>query len=513
MASRTKDRAARAAALSQLAHDAATWGLLAVLVGTTSAFGGVETAARAWLLFGGLVCVTLAAWTSRRSDVTRPILAVALPIAAIVLWGLIQVTPLPRPVLEIVSPKAAALYDATVPRRGSTALPAFLSAQAVKEGARLRDGVIVPDGSPVDSGFGVGRTISIAPADTLAACRSWLSAGLLFFAAALLAREPYRRSLILWGVAVWGGILGILALIQRIVGTDWFLGSRAIPPDSDPLGPFINPNHFGAYVGVCALVSFGLALAHIGRPSDGLSWKSVRAAFVDTQWALPRLLALAVLTSASVTGLALSRSRGAWLALIVGVAVVASTRRRRTIVAGVLVAIAVLGIVAGVASWVARGNASSIAPYVSHQRDASAVERLDAWARTVSLFGDHVVAGTGLGTFEWAFARYQRLGEWMNWGQAHNEYLQFLAEAGAVGGFLLFLGLILFVRRVLLSALTRAGGGPRWTTVGIAAVVVATAVHSVVEFDLQIPALAALVATLVGVLAAAAADPASEEAA
>ena len=118
------------------------------------------------------------------------------------------------------------------------------------------------------------------------------------------------------------------------------------------------------------------------------------------------------------------------------------------------------------------------------------------------MFLDYPVAGTGLGTFEWAFNGYQRQGESLVFRQAHNDYVQVLSETGLVGAALLAWALGVFLLRILVPVLRGVDGEPRWTSIGAAAAVFALIVHSTVDFNLQIPANAAQFAVLLGILAA-----------
>jgi hypothetical protein len=60
------------------------------------------------------------------------------------------------------------------------------------------------------------------------------------------------------------------------------------------------------------------------------------------------------------------------------------------------------------------------------------------------------------------------------------------------------------LRHALLPALRPSTGRAPWTTIALAAAVFAMLVHSVIEFNFQIPAVAALFAVLSGMLVAAA---------
>ena len=89
----------------------------------------------------------------------------------------------------------------------------------------------------------------------------------------------------------------------------------------------------------------------------------------------------------------------------------------------------------------------------------------------------------------------------MSAGQAHNDYLQLMTETGALGAIVIAWAVFAFLWRVALP-LARATTPFRWTTAGCLSAVLATLVHTVFDFSLQIPAVALEFAVTVGLLTA-----------
>lgn len=486
--------------------------LLVLLLGSVAfAFGSVEPWANEGLRLLALVVFGLTFWRSPGEALrSRSVAALVLPAALLLVWSGLQVVPLPRPVLSALAPRTAALYAEAVPTpRGGESLPGWLLRRAPVEGVRVEPEAQAWKG-PADRGDPtVGHTLSIHPAATREALLEWGTMLLLFVSAAALARDSEKRYRLLWGIAVWTGLLGLIAVVQSVSWNDRILWLRTAPEDSIPLGPFVNHNHFAAYVEMGTLAAVGLLLAVLARPAGRLSASGIRVALGDREWALPRALALGLLAVLGVGGLALAGSRGGALSFAAGVLALAlvGARRTRAWLSFVGLALALLGLGAGLAAWVApdpRGLQQT--PFVSAQADPSAVHRLDAYAKTLRILVDHPVTGTGLGTFPWAYARYEREGEWIGMAQAHNDFLQFASETGIPGLVLLAWGLVVFGWRVLRPALGSGQHVPRWTTAAAAAAVLAVLFHSVLDFSLQVPAVAALFSVLLGVLAAAAED-------
>jgi O-antigen ligase len=59
--------------------------------------------------------------------------------------------------------------------------------------------------------------------------------------------------------------------------------------------------------------------------------------------------------------------------------------------------------------------------------------RIGLWRETLDLIEAYPIAGCGFGAYEAAFLRYKRSAPMVNDSHAHNEYLELLAEAGVVG--------------------------------------------------------------------------------
>jgi O-antigen ligase len=110
--------------------------------------------------------------------------------------------------------------------------------------------------------------------------------------------------------------------------------------------------------------------------------------------------------------------------------------------------------------------------------------RLHFWHGTLDMIRDHPVAGVGLGAFGVAYTRYDTSNGIFRLEQAHNDYLQILADAGVIGA---ALGLI-FIVVLFRLGLRRAQSGDdfrRGIAVGALAGCFAVLVHSFFDFTLH----------------------------
>jgi len=109
--------------------------------------------------------------------------------------------------------------------------------------------------------------------------------------------------------------------------------------------------------------------------------------------------------------------------------------------------------------------------------------------KTIDLFKDYKLTGIGVGNFQYAYPKYQAAQDkkifiWY----AHNDWAQFLAEAGIIGFFILLTGISYFIYRTI--RLWRKRTDPFAICLGVAplAVITAMAIHSYSEFNLHVPA-------------------------
>jgi O-antigen ligase len=122
------------------------------------------------------------------------------------------------------------------------------------------------------------------------------------------------------------------------------------------------------------------------------------------------------------------------------------------------------------------------------------------WRDTAVMIRANFLTGVGLGAFETAFPIYSQSDGSLLVSQAHNDYLQIVAETGIFGGVLVvwFLGIVLSqtwrgmrLRDPLLVALALGSGGS----------IVGMMVHSIFDFNLQLPSHALLLLLLTAILA------------
>jgi O-antigen ligase len=113
----------------------------------------------------------------------------------------------------------------------------------------------------------------------------------------------------------------------------------------------------------------------------------------------------------------------------------------------------------------------------------------------------HPFLGTGPGSFATLFPAWQPPGIAARFFEAHNDYLQYIAELGLAAAVIILLIVIILTRIVIRNAAhssRQVWGLSLGAGIGILTIVL----HSFVDFNLRIPANAMVLAVLFGLLLA-----------
>jgi O-antigen ligase len=340
---------------------------------------------------------------------------------------------------------------------------------------------------PVDGSITVNRDLT-----TLALVRL-ITAASIFWIALQLCRNASRANLLLWSI---GAIICAYAAYGVI--------SLAVPQQSFGFvqSTFLNPDAFAAYAGigfltVCALI---LRIYHQEFTRGGGSIRFRMASFIDFSGKKGAVLHSAAFVI--VVALLLSGSRGGIASTAVGFLFLgalairlrkwSSDQRERTMFAMIVIALGVLFVAA---AFLVFGDVflGKLGRQGLHDESRMAVYKI-----TIESILSAPVLGYGYGTFASVFPlfRDQSVSAWGRWEFAHNTYLEVFQGLGLLFGSMLVASLLLMTFRCVKGAMARHESQ---VIPGVAsAVALLLGVHSLVDFSVQIQAIAVTFMALLG---------------
>ncbi len=318
-----------------------------------------------------------------------------------------------------------------------------------------------------DPGDGRLRPLSVSPQATIEA---WLYfAGLQGLFLALQGFPFKQRRTVLHALLAVILLLAGEGLWQSRSAHPHHLYGRiqiAVPSgfETAVFGPYLNRNHFATPMAIGTGLAAGLAASVVLENRGFLRLLH-----------LPREMARAILLAGAAVFLTLtaaaSGSRSGALAALAALGIVAlRTFGRRFLVAT---------LVTGGAIVTLTGSAT----FERFMRLDVVQSRWAPWVDMTTLLRFFPVFGSGIGTFGAAYWPYQRNAAFEFWQHAHNDYLQWLVEAGVLG----LVALVLVVRQ--LDRNLRCLEAARESCL---AVVGAFAVQAFLDFPLHVPASAAM---------------------
>ena len=470
-----------------------------------------------------------------------PLTPLVLPLTLFFVLVLFQMMPLPSSFLQALSPATHELYRKSLPgwpektpyedlvggkaQSGQTAeVRGQRSAVILPTPDEVRRGAPVPFSQPEHyhpspAAPSASRLtpelwlpLSVAPSLTGTALLKFIAYSLLFF---FILLYPFRVSdrwsshnsdinptevnfirAVLIAVLLSGLIVAMIGIAQAFTWNGkilWFF----VPYDwGQPMaggvprasGPFVNPDQFGNYLALTFFLSLAGAISptFIARGEARLGCR-----FICGTTALVILSAIL-----------LSLSRGAWLGTLVGLAVFLTLffrlgkKKNLFPLAGSskwVVRLCVMGFcVALVLSFLLIGDEGRkmVGARLGNAGAAGGdlIGRASLWLASLKMFSDFPLWGTGLGSWPDIFPRY-RSAPWVSvfYREAHNDYVQLLAETGIIG-FGLLAWFFVYGGKQLLQGLKKVSQRVVPLLAAIFATLAAMAFHELLDFNLQVPA-------------------------
>jgi len=295
-------------------------------------------------------------------------------------------------------------------------------------------------------------------------------------------------------IAIVGTVMALTGIIQKPIYSGQIYGFWSpLQSGAHPFGPFVNQNHFAAWMLMALPVTLGLLGGHLAREQGrGRSDVRERILWLSSPDANRQALLMGAVAIMTLS-LVLTSSRSGMSAGAIALVTVALSFRQRLARRKGVVAVATLSaLILIVVVWA--GTSAIASRFSSGVQDFDG--RVAVWQDALQIVRLYPLAGTGLNTFDLATIFYQRFNRSTRYLQAHNDYLQLAAE----GGLLLIVPALacigvfgLTVRRRFRDDASRTG---YWIRTGAVVGILAIALQETVDFSLQIPGNAYLFALL-----------------
>ncbi len=341
------------------------------------------------------------------------------------------------------------------------------------------------------------ESLSYLPRPALSWWVFLLSLGLFFLVVRNLCTE--RKTLkrvvfVMIGIGLLEAVYGLIQALVPSMGVLWvdyiqdYMGTAR--------GTFINRNSFAAFIGMIWPLALGITLAMTGRVY------SLKEVLASDRLNRQALMAMGIIVF--LLALIFSRSRAGIVSGLVGFlafSILARTGMKalalhtRVLMGGVILLLCIYTMTIGVGPIMQR--------FLTLGADSGS--RMDIWRDSLPIINDHPL-GVGLGNYENVFQVYnQSLTSEKTVIHAHNDYLQFLIETGWIGFFAIMIGFFIFLgksaRRIRHLDFKR---DPLrfYLAVGAFSGLISMTVHSLFDFNLQIPANCLYFVVLMAILSA-----------
>ncbi|NHN39574.1 O-antigen ligase family protein [Pseudomaricurvus alcaniphilus] len=370
------------------------------------------------------------------------------PLALLLLWVSMQSWPLPLPLLELLSPNAFAVHSA------ANSYP----------------------------------SLSLNPQATREATTNTLCYLLIFCLTLLLVTNRKRLKQLLLVIVFSGLFQAAYGSLMTLTGLEYGFFYEKYTYLGVATGTFVNRNHLAGYLEMSLALGIGLMLGEMVTRS-AINWRDSARRLLRSLLGTKIMIRLAL--AIMVIGLVLTHSRmgnSAFFSSLLICGLLYLIARRR-VTRGSMIFFGSLLLV----DLLIVGNFFGVEKVVDRLQGTTTTEqRVDVTRDSLAIVSDYPLAGIGAGSYYSVYPQYSSSGIRTYYDHAHNDYVEFAAEFGLVGFVLLGLIVVLALKSSLTALFKRRDklmqGLAFASTMGILALMI----HSSVDFNLQVPANAAL---------------------
>jgi len=365
-------------------------------------------------------------------------------------------------------------------------------------------------------GEDVSGAISLNPYQTLSEMTRLLAYGGIFWLTLQLCRRSARSRQVITAISLAGALCALYGIISYAIGAKSILWFERPGQSTSLTSTFVSQSTYVAYSGLALICITGLILIAFSQKANNIISKMTREAFsanaVENRvgHTKPKILSTEGLRRFV---LALSWTEGGLLLAWVGVAAASIAARVQGGLAVTFFTLCLMVIIYWLAGLSRRSRAVYFAAAVvvalgvtflsggAHLENLFAdstenMERPFVYDLAIAAIEDSPLLGTGAGTFEEVFRFYRTSEIEGYYAMAHSTYLEQILELGlpATVFILVIFAAIFFIT---IRGISQRRRDVIYPCIGFAATVY-IAIHAVIDFSLQIPALTVTYAMIAG---------------
>lgn len=315
---------------------------------------------------------------------------------------------------------------------------------------------------------------SAYPHDTISHAMLFIAYAILCFLAAQTLLRGVQARKLAFIFCIYGSVVAAFALLQGISPNGRLYWVRLPRLGGWIYGPYVNHNHYAGLMELLIPIPLVLSLSQLAPSRERLAAASAAALMAGTIF--------------------LSGSRGGMLALFAELVVLAIVlvRQRYDLRTAAALALFLL-LMIGLLTWLGGDELGRrLASVHGSHTDISNDMRFQIDRDGVRMFRQRPILGWGLGCFPVAYPQFRTFYTNFFVNEAHDDYLQLLVEMGLLGFATVIWYLVVLVRKAspkIKNWHSEVGGA---VTLACLLGVTGILVHSTVDFNLEIPANAAL---------------------
>jgi len=361
-----------------------------------------------------------------------------------------------------------------------------------------------------------------------------LSYFLLFTLILLIVNTRKRLKVLIYTLIISGVAQAAYGTVMTLSGLEYSFFIKKEFYTGVATGTYINRNHFAGYLEMCLALGIGLLISTLYSSSSGTRnefWRRFIDIFLGDKIRLRIglvLMVIALVTSHSRMGNAaffISMS-------VVGIAYLILVKKPPKNVIILFVSLLIIDLVI-VGNWfgldklIDRFEKTQISIFQTDKKpdlvntevlnidkndleiqnkralqlyqmkiESNTETRDEVYRDTLTMIKDNPLVGSGGGTYINSFLQFRDFDIRKLYDHAHNDYLEFLAEYGLIGTFFLFLLVLYSLFSALVAMRKRQSSFMQGVAFACAMGILSLLIHSLSDFNLQIPANASLFVVL-----------------